>query len=161
MKKKKKINKLVILKDTRESVSTIYHFKQQKFKDVQMIKIKLPCGDFSVMGEECNIFVERKTTSDLCGSFTHDRDRFERMWVRAIDLRVKHKYLLIEGDMKEVLSGDYRSAVVPQSLIGSLMSWSMKYGFNWFFVPNIKAGEETIYRLMLNYKRLKKEGVLK
>ena len=157
--KKKKDSRLILLKDTRESVETIYNYGSAKWKDkVQMIRIKLPVGDFSCIEHEYDIAIERKTTSDLCGSFTHGRERFERMWVRAMDLRIKHKYLLIEGDINEIIAGEYRSAVHPNSLLASIMSWSLRYKYNWFIVPNIKSGEDCIYWLLKNYLRINKES---
>ena len=160
MKKKKPNPKTVILKDTRESVKSIYHFTQQKFKDVQMIRMKLDVGDFSVLGCTNEITVERKTLADLCGSMGNNRACFERMWVRADDLNIQHRYIMVEGTFGDMMKGNYISAIHPNSLLGSLVGWSIKYKFSFFFVPDAKTGEMAIYYLMKNYLRIKKESGL-
>lgn len=148
--------KLIILKDTRESNKQIYLFKS--FEDVLIIRCRLICGDFSLSGEDNRMFVERKTTDDLCGSFTANRERFEDEWRRAEGYTTK--FLMIEGNLTEILNAEYRSQVHPHSLIASILSWSIKYHFSWFTVPNERAGEECLYYLFKNYLRLVEEGII-
>ena len=150
------IKKLIIIKDTRESDRDIYTYSGPEWADkVLLIRKVLMCGDFSVIGGEGNIIIERKTVSDLCGSFTHDRERFEREWQRALD--IPHKFLLIEGKMRKIIDGDYRSGIHPHSLLASIMSWSVRYKYNWFTVDNAGQGEECVFWLLKNYLKIAKE----
>ena len=156
----KQVKKIIIVKDTRESNNYIYKFQSMEYKDrVVVIRDNLPCGDFSLAGESRNLFVERKTLSDLVGSFVGERRvQFSKMWQRAAE--IKHKFLMVEGSFAGAIDGEYRSAFHPHSLIGSLMSWGLKYRFNWFFVNNFAEGQQAIFYLFSNYTRLKKKGEL-
>ena len=156
---KKKQNKICMLKDSRESDPSIYLYNTKAWAEkVIMIRTKLPVGDFSCMGCEHKIVIERKTLSDLCGSMGNNRNRFERMWERADDLKIKHRFLMIEGFfMAGLWAGNYRSEILPQSLLGTLMSWQIRYKYHWFFVPNVRAGAEAVYRILLNYQRIEKK----
>lgn len=157
---RKKNKKLFILRDTRESDKTIYTYSATKWTDkVLVINKALVCGDFSVVGGEGDIFIERKTISDLCGSFTHDRDRFSREWERAFNTDIRYKYLMIEGKLQDIIDGNYRSGVFPQSLLGSIMSWSLRYGYHWFCVDNARQGENCVYYLLSNFLRLTAERI--
>ena len=151
-----KEKKLIIIKDTRESNRDIYTFA--RYPNVILIRTALTCGDFSIAGYTNQIFVERKTTDDLCGSFTHDRERFDDEWRRAETYR--DKFLMVEGNLTDILNAEYRSQVHPHSLIASILSWSIKYNYNWFTVPDKKAGEQCLYWLFKNYIRLIDEGVI-
>lgn len=136
--------KIKIIVDSRESIP--YLFKD--YKDVIIIRDNLDVGDYSLIGEEENIMLERKTLSDLCGSFTSRRGEFEDMWKRAIQ---KVKFLMIEGRMSDILWGNYRSQLTPQSLIASILSWSMKYRFSWFCVDNEVEGMKAVYWFLREY----------
>ena len=152
----KKPEPLILLKDSREPIDK-YLFKSAEFKEkVLLIRTKLDCGDFSVLGADNKIFIERKTTEDLISSFTHGRERFKRMWERSAGYQLR--YLMIEGNLSDILAEEYRSVTPSQCIIGSIMSWSLCYSFSWFIVSNIYEGQKMVYRLLLNYKRLKEEG---
>lgn len=155
---KAKSKKIMIIKDSRESNSKIYRFQSPDFKDkVIIIRDNLYCGDFSLVKEDRNIFIERKTLGDLVGSFCGDRrEQFKNMWERSMG--IKHKFLLVEGNLSEAILGAYRSAFHPHSLIGSLMAWQLKYSFSFFFVANFVEGQHAVYYLLSNYVRLKKGG---
>jgi ERCC4-type nuclease len=142
-------DKVVILVDSREP-SGLYLFKKQK--DVVIIKDALRCGDFSVFPYGDNeFFVERKSLSDLAGSFTAGRERFEAEWKRANP--TASKFLLIEGDLMSIILGDYRSNFNPASFLGSLFSWSIKYKFSIIFVKNHAEGQLVVYWLCREYRR--------
>ena len=151
-----KEKKLIIIKDTRESNRDIYLFT--RYPNVLLLRNNLTCGDFSIAGYTNQIFVERKTTDDLCGSFTANRERFEDEWRRAETTRYTTKFLMIEGNLADILNAKYCSQIHPHSLIASILSWSIKYSFNWFTVPNERAGEQCLYWLFKNYLRLAEEG---
>ena len=52
----------------------------------------LPTGDYSVAGIETLIAIERKSLSDLVGSFTGGRDRFEREMLRMKSYRCRASF---------------------------------------------------------------------
>ena len=153
-----KNKKIVIIKDTRESVRNIYTFKQ--YPDVLLLRNNLTCGDFSIAGYTNQIFVERKQLDEIVNNFCQDRERWEGEWRRAVQVGYTHKYLMIEGNLQDLLNGNYRSAAYPNSIIASIMSWSLKYQFSWFMTSDMHTGEICVYWLMREYQRLQKIGEL-
>ena len=136
--------KIPIIIDSRESVPYLF----RGYPDVIIIRDNLDVGDFSLVGYTDKIMFERKTISDLCGSFTSRRDEFKDMWRRAIQ---KVRFLMIEGRMSDILWGNYRSNLSPHSLIASILSWSMKYKFSWFCVDNEVEGQMAVYWIFREY----------
>ena len=88
----------------------------------------LPTGDYSVKGLEDTITVERKSVSDLIGSLTSGRERFQREVQRMLAHR--SRTLLIVGNGTDprttITDGDYRSQARPQSILASLASIEAK-----------------------------------
>lgn len=78
----------------------------------------LPAGDYSVRGFTHLIALERKSVSDLVGTLTKGRERFEN----ELDLLEQYRWkaILVEGRRGDVEAGIYRSMATPQSIIGSL-----------------------------------------
>jgi DNA excision repair protein ERCC-4 len=110
-----------IICDTREQKP--FHFSPA----VEVIRAALPVGDYSLAGLEEEIAIERKSLPDLLQSITRERERFTRelRQLRAYRLAV----LMIESNWEAIQSGLYGfpSQVRPSSVIGSLMSFALKY----------------------------------
>lgn len=96
---------------------------------------KLDFGDYGAVlylpdGKQFRVPVkiERKMNlTEICGNFTHERDRFIREFERAKASGEKI-ILLIEGATWEMAySGKYRSQMAPQSLIASMTAWLARY----------------------------------
>lgn len=106
---------------------------------------KLDTGDYSLPGLEHLVVFERKSLSDLLGTLfgaTSDSvgegranlERFRRELDRMRSFA--HKAIVVEASMAQVLKGDYRSTVLPQSVLGAVMAIGSDYG-----VPTIWAGD--------------------
>ena len=149
------LKKLTIICDTREKDPHVSDwFEKNK---VQTITRKLDTGDYSVqLGDisfERDVCVERKHNLDeLCGNFTSDRDRFEREFIRAKAYHLK-VYLIIENaSWTDIFLGNYRSKLPTKSLLGSLLSWMVRFNVTVIFCKP----EETariIHGLFLYYVR--------
>lgn len=89
--------------------------------------------------------VERKMSLDeLASCFTTGRARFKREFERA-KADGCHVHLLVENDNYETLFAQkYRSKLLPQSLIASWLSWSIRYGLQLHFCKS-----ETTPRLIV------------
>jgi ERCC4-type nuclease len=83
------MNTLTILIDTREQAPL-------KFATFPTEPATLATGDYSVQGLEDSITIERKSISDLIGSLTSGRERFQREIQRMLAYR--SRTLLIVGD---------------------------------------------------------------
>jgi DNA excision repair protein ERCC-4 len=87
----------------------------------------LSYGDYSVLGLESLISIERKSFQDLLGSLTNGRDRFESELKRA---RSYHKFLVIcECSPKDLLVKDFGrlSKASPKSIWGTICTWCTRY----------------------------------
>ena len=90
------------------------------------VKACLYSGDYSFVGAEHLFAVERKSLDDLAASCTFDRrEVFERELLRLRGCRFKR--LLIIGSEEDVYEHRYRSNVTPNSLLGSLRSFEVRY----------------------------------
>ncbi len=87
----------------------------------------LACGDYSVLGLEQLISIERKSLQDLLGSLTSSSDRFEAELKLA---RRYHKFfVIVECSARDLLVDDFGrlSKAHPRSIWGTIAVWSTRY----------------------------------
>lgn len=107
---------------------------------------KLGTGDYSAMiGDmtlEHDVVVERKANIDeIAGNFTVDRQRFEDEFTRAKAEGLK-VFLLIENcSWGDILLHNYRSKLLPKSLIASLLSWQIRFNITVIFCKPNETGQ--------------------
>jgi len=89
--------------------------------DLPTQRATLACGDYSVLGLEHVIAVERKSLADLVMCVGRERERFERMLrlMRGYEVRV----IVIEAPWAAIEMKQYRGEVAPEAVIGSIYSW--------------------------------------
>lgn len=105
-----------IVVDTREQ-------RPWSFADgVDVVRGTLATGDYSLLGHENEVAIERKSLEDFVGCVTRERERFEREIERlsALSLGV----IVIEADIGDVWARRYRSQVAPASVVGSACAWT-------------------------------------
>lgn len=103
----------VIVYDTREQRPLAFS------PQAVLVRGTVPSGaDYSVMGYETVIGIERKSLADLVGSLTVGRDRFLRSLSRLL-LR-RFRLLLVESPLSQLEAGYYRSQARPESMVGSV-----------------------------------------
>lgn len=136
---------LTIVIDTREKVNAHVTrcFDKQK---ISHISRKLDTGDYSAqigaLSLERDIVIERKANLDeICGNFTVERERFEREFLRAKAYGTKVVLIVENATWTDVFLGNYRSKVKPQSLIGSLLSWMVRYNITVLFCKPEETGK--------------------
>lgn len=110
----------VIAIDTRE---------QEKYSfDCETVCKKLDAGDYSVVGFEQRVAVERKSLRDFVGTVIHDFDRFARELQKLSAMEAA--CIVVEADLTAVLCGQHAEAlraVAPQSLLGASTYIGIKY----------------------------------
>ena len=90
------------------------------------VRAGLATGDYSVLGLEDTVAIERKSLDDLAQCCGNDRDRFERELQRMMAYRVRA--LVIEGTVEDINMRCYRSQIEPKCITGSLLAWRVRYG---------------------------------
>jgi DNA excision repair protein ERCC-4 len=129
------------LKKTLEptDITAVIDTREQRPLDLSPLKSipgTLVTGDYSVLGLEQEIAIERKSLSDLLGCIGKERERFDKEIKRLIGYPVRA--LVVEASWSEIEAGMWltqgRCQVLPQTALGSLLGW-IAYG-----VPVIMAG---------------------
>ncbi len=145
---------MIILIDTREQRP--YEFKTPS------IRGKLDIGDYSLLGAESLIAVERKSLCDLIGCLCGGRERFKKELFRGQAL--DYFAIVIEATLTDIANGNYRSKMTPKSAIQSLLTFSIRYRLPVFFAENRNFGARVTESLLLKFaKELERrtEAILK
>jgi DNA excision repair protein ERCC-4 len=111
----------------------------------------LQSGDYSVAGLEELFAVERKSIPDLVACCAAERERFERELHRLRGYRFKR--LLVVGTERDVLEGRYRSRITPQSVLGSLGAFEVRYDVPVVFCPTPALAARQIERWAFYFAR--------
>jgi ERCC4-type nuclease len=106
--------------------------------DVPTVRKKLDAGDYSIVGLESKVAIERKSLGDLVGTLTKGRERFERELDRLATY--ERKVIVVEGALGTLVDGLYRSTVSPNALLGSLGSFFARWDIATIFAGNARCG---------------------
>lgn len=112
----------------------------------------LESGDYSILGFEDRISIERKTIDDLIGCLMGDnRERFERELgrLRAYDFAA----VVCECTLDDLRRGRYRSDMNPKSAIQSVIAFMARYRLPFVFATDRAGGEMVTFSLLQKYAR--------
>jgi len=136
-----------IIVDSREQ--TPFSFEG---KDCEIVTGALPTGDYSLVGLEDKIAIERKSLSDLMGCLTSSgRERFERELTRARGL--DFFAVVIEAHFTELTGKQYRSAMNPHAAAQSILAFQVRYGAPFIWAGTRSAAEYTVFWLLSKFLR--------
>ena len=123
-----------IVIDTREQQP--YAFDPARFS---VERRALPAGDYSLVGSEERVAVERKSLADFAQTVIRARRRFHE------ELRklAGHEFacIVVEGSMRDVLDGAYGTGAHPNSVFGAAISLCVDWR-----VPVYFCGDRQIAR---------------
>lgn len=138
---------MLIIVDSREQRSYQELLEENGYSCVVQA---LPEGDYALQGVE-GFALERKTLPDFISSITRSRGRFERELVRA----QKYKYfaVILEFSLYDVQNRNYRSKIHPSSILGTITSWSIKYGIPFLFCESRTGGALMVAHLAKQFQR--------
>lgn len=108
----------------RESVLVVIDTREQTPLDVSPLRSvvgTLTTGDYSIVGLENVVALERKSLDDLIACVGVERERFDREVVRL--LAYPTRALIVEATWSDIEAGGWRSKVKPQAALGSLLGW--------------------------------------
>ena len=132
----------------------------RQFPDVLVEPATLQTGDYSIVGYEDRIAIERKHSLDeICSNIGKGRERFERDLERAKNF--DRFYLLIEGNPADFMLGGWERSHLPtKSAFGSIAAWDMEYNLRYAFCSSRITAEMIIVHWFRKYlKHYKKEVV--
>lgn len=121
-----------VIIDTREQIPW-------PFPTARTTRTSLSHADYSLLGLEDVVRIERKSLQDLVGSLSprkrpdsdarSNRERFkeELQWLGE---NVRWPYLIFESTWDEIAAHNYRGGMHPSAVIGAIIEWSMKFGIH-------------------------------
>lgn len=142
-----KIPPIVI--DTREQLP-------YEFEGYESVRGTLGAGDYSLVGFEGRVGVERKSKPDAYGCVGSSRRRFVHCLERLSLL--DRAAIVIEADLKDFAKPPKRTLVTPAMAVGSYVSWACQYQIPVFFCDNREYAERVVVRFLMAY--LKHRGHL-
>ena len=140
----------VVAIDTREQRP--YRFLRSEIKT-------LPTGDYSIIGLEDHVTVERKHKADAYASLGQGRARFERELARLAAFN--YAAIVVETTLQDFLVVPAFSQMNPKSAMNSIIAWSVKYRVCVFFAGDRAHGNALTYRLLEKYWRYRQERAKK
>lgn len=141
---KKKDKKFTIVIDSRER-------QPYRFQDVVIKSLK--SGDYSILGLEGKITIERKTKEDAYASLGSGRKRFEKEQKRLSEY--DYSAIVIESGLADFLEPPPFTKMSPKAAINSLISWSIKYGVHIFFASDRRYAKAITYRILEKFFKYK------
>ena len=137
----------VIAIDTREQQPYTYPGAEVK---------TLPSGDYSIVGLEGLVTVERKTKADAYCSLGCERARFRREVERLAGY--DYAAIVIEDTAPGFLRRPAYSKMNPRSAMSTLLAWSVRYGVHVFFAGDRDHAQALTRKLLEMYWRYHREG---
>lgn len=137
---------LNIIVDSREQ-------KEWKFsKDHTLWRAPLHTGDYTLLNWEDLVTIDRKELSDIVGCMLKaNRQRFIKELKRMS--RYPFAAVVIEADLSEIYKGNYRSKISPESVIGSLTKWAIKYGVHVYYASNRTYASKLCVKILSHFAK--------
>ena len=137
-----------IVTDTREQLPYVYEGAVVK---------TLATGDYSILGLEDRVAIERKSKPDAYASLGRGRARFRREVERLALL--DYAAIVVEDTVPGFLQRPPHSQMRPKSAIASLLAWSVRYRIAVFFAGDRAHGRALTQKLLQMYWRYNREHV--
>ena len=131
------VNGFTIIIDTREQRP--YDFPGAETRT-------LPTGDYSIVGLEERVTIERKSKADAYGSLGKGRARFRREWERLAEF--DYAAIVIEDTVQGFLCRPRHSKMSPKSAMGTLLAWSVRYRVPVFFAGDRVHSQALTHKLL-------------
>jgi len=125
--------------------------KPYSFPEVETVVQGLKTGDYSIVGLEDHVCVERKNHADAYGTIGSGRARFCRELERMATF--DYAAIVIECTLKSFLQPPPYTQLTPNSAIQSLISWSIRYSVHVYFVDRRLYGRALTFRILEKFWR--------
>lgn len=115
----------------------------------------LKSGDYSAVGLEHELAIERKSLADLYSTLGQGRARFEAEFLRLSELRFAA--VVIEADVRDIWrpaenNPNWHSRLDPRSVEGTIVAWSIRYPrVHWWPMGSRRAAEVRVFQTIWKY----------
>lgn len=117
----------------------------------------LASGDYSIVGLEDQVAIERKSKTDAYSSLGHGRARFRREWERLTEL--DYAAVVIEDTLPGFLVRPPHSKMNPRAALCSLLAWSVRYRVPVYFAGDRDHAQALVHKLLQMYFKYRTGGV--
>lgn len=141
----------VIVIDTREQ-------RPYQWPAAVTIRKALPAGDYSVLGLEDRIAIERKSLTDAYGTFGRGRKRFEKELSKLADM--DFAAVVIEASMKRALRQPPARVqrFTPKHFNRAWIAWAERHGIHFMFCDNRELAQRQTFVMLERFHRDVREG---
>lgn len=119
--------------------------------DAEVGQGTLTAGDYSLVGLESLVAVERKSLPDLVACLGRERDRFERELERLRGY--ESAAVVVESPMSALALGEYRSTLNPKAAYESVVAFMCRYRITFYFAQDRRGAERFTFSFLRHYWR--------
>lgn len=138
---------LHIIIDSREQKP--FEFSGIGYDNVTITRDVLYIGDYSILGCQNEIAIERKSLSDLLNCLGRDRDRFVRQLQRGRGL--DSYCVVVEASWIDLAQGNYSAKIHPHAACQSICSFTARMGIPFMFAGSRKSAEYVVWSILTQY----------
>ena len=113
------------------------------------VRKRLSVGDYTLLGMEEEVIVERKTVPDLVKSIIQERNDFIKKCERLSTF--KKSCLVVEGSLSNVKTPYEDSQAHPNAVLGSLLAAQERWNIPVYFLDNFILAEEFVASMLSKY----------
>ena len=136
---------LTIAVDTREQ-------EPYTFQRVPTARMKLDSGDYSVVGHETRVAVERKSMADFYNTVIKGRKRFYAELQRLG--RMDHAVVLVEANWRDLIEHAYAGGASVASMEGTVHAIQIDFGIPVIWASDRQAAAASGVRTRKKFARL-------
>ena len=103
----------------------------------ETVRHALPAGDYSLVGSERRVAVERKSMPDFVSPVIRARKRFHAELRKLAEY--EHACIVVEGSLRDLLEGRYPGGAHPNALLGTVVSICVDWGIPVYFCSDRQA----------------------
>ncbi|MBE0567945.1 MAG: ERCC4 domain-containing protein [Krumholzibacteria bacterium] len=129
--------------------------EQRPYEFPGAVVMTLPTGDYSLVGLEHRVAIERKSKADAYSSLGQGRARFRRELQRLATL--DYAAIVVEDTVPGFLRRPSHSKMNPRAAIGSLLAWSVRYKVPVFFAGDRTHAQALTGKLLQMYAKYRAE----
>jgi DNA excision repair protein ERCC-4 len=113
------------------------------------LRRRLSVGDYTIVGMEDEVAVERKTVPDLVNSIIQDRKDFIEKCERLSNF--KRKCLVVEGSLSSIKTPYEDSQAHPNAVLDSLLAAQERWDIPVYFLDDFLLAEEFVASMLSKY----------
>lgn len=132
-----------------ERLTAVVDTREQRPLDLSpmsTIRKKVEVGDYTLLGLEDILTVERKDFADLLGCMTSSRERFEKVLAKM--KAYPFRCVVIEGSYGDLAKGKYRSKMNPMAAMHTISSWTAQYQTPFMFLETPELCSDFVKHFM-------------